>query len=135
MKDGTVYKGKIQIDTDKAVLIGNPPFDPTSYLLKSEDIAKIIYEQYHPNPPAERKRGLLFETRLDGQVVSSQALPISPAPGIYAGAGFRVHPAFEIDGGIEWNPALSATNGFAVSDSTTPAANTRQYQDFFMYTG
>lgn len=33
MKDGTVYKGKIQIDTDKAVLIGNPPFDPTSYML------------------------------------------------------------------------------------------------------
>jgi len=136
MKDGTVYKGKILVDSDKAILIGNPPFDPNSYFLKTEDIAKIIYEQYHPNAPAERKRGLVLETRLDGQVVSSSLLPFSPAPGIYAGAGFRVHPAFEIDGGVEWNPALSASNGFAVSNSTIPAtAQTRQYQDFFMYTG
>ena len=135
MKDGTVYKGKILIDTDKAILIGNPPLRSEFSLLKSEDIAKIIYEEYHPNPPAERKRGLVFETRLDGQVASSSLLPLSPSPGIYAGGGFRVHPAFEIDGGGEWNPALSASNGFSVSDSTGTNGNTRQYQDFFMYTG
>src|ERR1041384_8855642 len=71
MKDGTVYKGKILIDTDKAILIGNPPFDPNSYLLQSEDIDKIIYERYKPNPPAERKRGLTFESRLTGNVFAS----------------------------------------------------------------
>src|SRR6266404_5517976 len=70
MKDGTVYKGKILIDTDKAILIGNPPFDPNSYLLQSEDIDKIIYEEYHPNPPSVRKRGLTFESHLAGNVVS-----------------------------------------------------------------
>src|SRR6266478_4886024 len=68
MKDGTVYKGKIMIDTDKAILIGNPPFDPNSYLLQAEDIDKIIYEEYHPNPPTERKRGLTFETAVNGNL-------------------------------------------------------------------
>src|SRR5207302_11488597 len=83
MKDGTVYKGKIMIDTDKAILIGNPPFDPNSYLLQSEDIEKIIYEEYHPNPPAERKRGLTFETRVNGNIYSSDALSEGPTPSLY----------------------------------------------------
>src|ERR1035438_9370153 len=74
MKDGTVYKGKIQIDTDKAVLIGNPPFDPTAYLLKTEDIEKIIYEEYRLSPPAERKRGFTTEVRVNGHVSSSDQL-------------------------------------------------------------
>src|SRR5690242_8543000 len=86
MKDGTVYKGKILIDTDKAVLIGNPPFDPNSYLLESKDIDTIVYEEYHANPPAERKRGLIFEGRLMGNVLSSQELSLSPTAGLYLGA-------------------------------------------------
>src|SRR5262249_61422294 len=102
MKDGTVYKGKILIDTDKALLIRNPPFDPNSCLLQSEDIDKIIYEEYHPNPPAERKRGLTFETRLNGNVYSSDQLSSSAAPSLYAGMGFRVHPMLEINGGVNW---------------------------------
>ena len=85
MKDGTVYKGKILIDTDKAILIGNPPFDPNSYLLQSEDIEKIIYEEYHPNPPSERKRGLTLETRLSGGIYSSDQQPLGPAPSLYVG--------------------------------------------------
>src|SRR5262249_45196683 len=76
MKDGTIYKGKIMIDTDKAVLIGNPPFDPNSYLLQSVDIEKIIYEEYHPNTPAERKRGLTFETRVNGNFSSSDEMSL-----------------------------------------------------------
>ncbi len=131
MKDGTLYKGKIMIDTDKAILIGNPPFDPNSYLLESRDIEKIIYEEYHPNPPAERKRGLLFETRLDGNVVSSKELSLSPNAGLYGGFGFRVHPAVELNGGVEWNPSLSASDGFSVSDGST----TRRYENFYMYRG
>jgi hypothetical protein len=131
MKDGTVYKGKILIDTDKAILIGNPPFDPNSYLLKSEDIEKIIYEEYRLNPPAERKRGLLLETRLGGNVFGSSEMPLGPAASLYAGAGFRVHPLFEIDGGMEYLPSLHATGGLSVSDGTT----TRGYESFYQYTG
>ena len=129
MKDGTVYKGKIMIDTDKAILIGNPPFDPNSYLLQSEDIEKIIYEEYHPNPPAERKRGLTFETRVNGNIYSSDALSEGPAPSLYTGMGFRVHPALELNGGAEWTPSLRASDSFSVSDGTS----TRRYQDFWQY--
>src|ERR1041384_2207918 len=98
MKDGTVYKGKILIDSPKAILIGNPPFDPNSYLLQAEDIDKIIYEQYKPNPPAERKRGFLIETQLKGNFSLSDDLSYAPASGLYAGIGFRVHPALELNG-------------------------------------
>ena len=129
MKDGTVYKGKIQVDTDKAVLIGNPPFDPTAYLLKTEDIEKIIYEEYHPNPPSERKRGFTAEGRVNGHVSSSDELSYGTAASLYAGLGFRVHPALEINGGIDWSPALRASDPFSVSDGTT----TRRYQDFWKY--
>jgi hypothetical protein len=129
MKDGTVYKGKILIDTDKAILIGNPPFDPNSYLLKAEDIDKIIYEEYHPNPPSERKRGLTFETRLNGDISSSNQLSASPAPSLYAGLGFRVHPMVELNGGLDWTPSMHASDGFSVSDGTT----TRRYEDFWQY--
>jgi hypothetical protein len=131
MKDGTVYKGKIQIDTDKAILIGNPPFDPTSYLLKSEDIEKIIYEEYHLAPPAERKRGLTLEGRIIGNVFASDQLPQGPAASLYAGAGFRVHPLLELNGGIEWMPYARATNTLSVSDFKGNA--TRQYNDFWQY--
>ncbi len=132
MKDGTVYKGKIMIDTDKAILIGNPPFDPNSYLLEAPDIAKIIYEQYHPNPPAERKRGLLVDTHLQGNTFSSSELSLSPAPSFYVGGGIRVHPFVEIDSGFDWLPELSASGGgLSVSDGTT----TRFYQHFYGYNG
>jgi hypothetical protein len=129
MKDGTVYKGKIMIDTDKAILIGNPPFDPNSYLLQSEDIEKVIYEEYHPNPPAERKRGLIVESRLNGNVVSSDQLSEGAAPSLYAGLGFRVHPLVELNGGVDWTPEIHSKDAFSVSDGTT----TRRYEDFWQY--
>lgn len=129
MKDGTVYKGKIMIDTDKAILIGNPPFDPNSYLLQAQDIEKIIYEEYHPNAPAERKRGLTFETRLGGNFSSSDELSLGPASSLYAGVGFRVHPMVELNGGLEWTPSEHARDAFSVSDGTT----TRRYEDFWQY--
>jgi len=129
MKDGTVYKGKIMIDTDKAILIGNPPFDPNSYLLQSEDIEKVIYEEYHPNPPAERKRGLTVESRLNGNVVSSDQLSEGTSPSLYMGLGFRVHPLVELDGGLDWTPSMHSSDAFSVSDGTT----TRRYEDFWQY--
>jgi hypothetical protein len=131
MKDGTVYKGKIQIDTDKAILIGNPPYDPTSYLLKTEDIEKIIYEEYRPAPPAERKRGFTLEGRISGNVFTSDQLPLGPAASLYAGAGFRVHPMLELNGGVEWTPYAHASNTFTVTESNGNAW--RQYDVFWQY--
>jgi hypothetical protein len=134
MKDGTVYKGKIQIDNGKAILIGNPPFDPTAYVLENKDIEKVIYEEYHMNPPAERRRGLLIETRLDGVISSSDELPLGAAPALYLGAGFRVHPLLEFDGGFSWAPSLSAKFPLQISDTATPP-NVRRYEDFHMLRG
>ncbi len=125
MKDGTVYKGKIQVDTDKAILIGNPPFDPQSYLLEAKDIDKIIYEEYKPQDPSVRKRGFVFESRLGMRVFSGNELELKPAPVTYFGIGFRVHPMLELNGGMDWNPSLSVKDDFAVSNGTT----TRHYQD------
>lgn len=130
MKDGTLYRGKILIDTDKAILIGNPPFDPNSYLLQAEDIEKIIYEEYHQNPPAERKRGFLLESGMSGGGFSSDVLLISPAMSFYTGAGFRVHPLFEIDGGVAWYPGLHAGSKLSVEGATI-----RSYDTFWMYGG
>src|SRR5215831_9316390 len=63
-KDGKTYTGKILIDSDKAVLIGNPPFDPNSTLIQSEDIQTIVYEEYRQAPPAVRRRGLTADLLL-----------------------------------------------------------------------
>src|SRR5437870_12660119 len=73
-KDGKVYTGKILIDSDKAVLIGNPPFDPNSTLIQTDDIQTIIYEEYHPNAPSERRRGLALDLQASGNAYSSSEL-------------------------------------------------------------
>jgi len=128
MKDGTIYKGKIQIETDKAVLIGNPPFDSTAYMLKTQDIEKIIYEEYRPAPPAIRRRGAIALLRLDGQMFSSKQLAVHPAPNLAFEAGFRVHPALELNASIDW-AALTAKSGFTIADAQTPPQS-RQYKSF-----
>jgi hypothetical protein len=129
-KDGKTYTGKILIDTDKAVLIGNPPFDPNSYLIQAEDIQTIVYEEYRPNSPAERKRGVHASLYLEGNAFSSDELSLHPAPSLRLEGGFRFHPLIEIGGGLKWLPALSASGGgLSISDGTT----TREYHSFWQY--
>lgn len=134
MKDGTVYTGKIQVDNGKSILIGNPPFDPNAYLLDYKDIDKVVYEEYHLSPPATRKRGLQLEARVNGNAYSSDQLPLKTAPSLYLGAGFRMHPLIEIDGGVDWAPGLRAKTPFNLSNNATPPQN-RAYQDFHMWRG
>lgn len=129
MKDGAVYKGKILVDTDKAILIGNPPFDPNSYLLEAKDIDKIVYEEYRPNAPSERRRGFTSALHLTGNFFSSDELSLGAAPGLYGEIGFRPHPLLEMDGGMHWLPGLYSKEGLSVSDGAT----SRGYQDFWGY--
>lgn len=131
MKDGTVYKGKITVDTDKALIISNPPYDPESYMLETKDIEKIVYEEYKLLPPTQRKRGLATEISLKGQSISSHQIATGMTPGLYGGLSFRVHPVLELGGGLEWLPALSAKDPLPVSDGTT----TRIYEKYWMYSG
>ncbi|MFA5976175.1 MAG: outer membrane beta-barrel protein [Elusimicrobiota bacterium] len=129
MKDGTVYKGKILIHAEKAILIGNPPFDPNSYLLENKDIDKIIFDEYHPNPPAERRRGFTSALHMTGQTFSSDELSLGTAAGLSGEIGFRVHPLVEIDGGMSWIPSLNSDDGILLSDGTVA----RQYKHFWLY--
>ena len=85
MKDGTVYKGKIMIDTDKAILIGNPPFDPNSYLLKSEDIDKIIYENIIPTRRLTQTRLTLKDAE---RMFFVNQLSNQPAPSLWQHRAF-----------------------------------------------
>ncbi len=133
-KDGKVYTGKILIDTDKAVLIGNPPFDPESTLIQAEDIKTIVYEQYHQDPPAQRRRGVTLDLHASGNTYSSSVLSLNPAGGLSLDGGFRFHPLIEIGAGIQWVPSVSASGGdFTVSSSTSPGASSRSYHSFWQY--
>ena len=127
MKDGAVFKGKILKENSKLILIGNPPFDPKEHLLRTEDVEKIIYEEYKPLPPAERRFGFMLETQLIANFFSSPDLPLHPGAEFMIGGGIRVHPLLEIDGGLGWQPEASASNGgLSVSNTST----TRGYSSF-----
>jgi hypothetical protein len=129
-KDGKTYTGKILIDTDKAVLIGNPPYDPNSTMIQAEDIQTIVYEEYHQAPPAIRKRGWAFDFHLAGTFSSSDELSLGPAPSLRLGVGLRPHPLIEFGGGLEWTPGVAASgDGLNISNGTTA----RGYSRFWSY--
>ncbi len=129
-KDGKTYTGKILIDTDKAVLIGNPPYDPNSTMIQAEDIQTIVYEEYHQAPPAVRRRGWAFDFHLGGIFSSSEDLALNPGPSFRLGVGLRPHPLIEFDGGLDWQPGFSASGGgLSISNGTT----TRGYESFWSY--
>jgi hypothetical protein len=133
-KDGKTYTGKILIDTDKAVLIGNPPFDPNSTLIQAEDIKTIVYEEYHQVPPSERRRGITLGLMGSGNFFSSSELSLHPAGGLALEGGYRFHPLFELGAGAQWIPSVSASgNDFNIATSTDPAAPTRSYHTFWQY--
>jgi hypothetical protein len=132
-KDGKTYTGKILIDSDKAVLIGNPPFDPNSTLIQGEDIKTIIYEEYKPNAPAVRRRGITSDFRLSGNYFTSDELKLNPAAGLRLAGGFRFHPIIELEGGFDWLPSLTAKNGLAIVADTGAGLVSRRYESFGMY--
>jgi len=133
-KDGKVYEGKILIDTDKSVLIGNPPFDPNSTLIKGEDIQTIVYEEYRQSPPAQRRRGLAINLHVSGNAYSSKENSLSPAAGLDLEGGFRFHPLFELGAGLLWTPALSVHNSELTITSSGSTPQSRSYSDFWQYT-
>lgn len=130
MKDGKVYEGKILDDFGKALLIGNPPYDTKAHLLRMDDIQTIVYEEYRPPPPAQRRQGFTVATWIQGTAYSSQELPLYPATSLAAEVGYRLHPFVELDGEINWTPSVSAHgDGLLLSDSVT----TRGYEHFWAY--
>ena len=56
---------------------------------------------------------------------SSSELAFHPTAGLYAGALFRVHPLFELEGGMDWIPNASATSGGLQVNSADHTASNR----------
>src|SRR5450755_3091316 len=99
MRDGKIYQGHIMGETSRSLLISNPPLDPKPRFLELKDVLTIVRE----SRPAEKTT--LEESRfasaaigISGNVYSSKIFSFSPAPGLYFGGSFRIHPAVELGG-------------------------------------
>jgi hypothetical protein len=131
MRDGKIYQGHIMGETSRSLLISNPPLDPKPRFLESKDILTIVRESRPAEKPTlEEGRFASANVGISGQVYSSSVFSFSPAPGLYLGGGFRMHPAIELGGEFNFIPNISG-DGLTVSDG----AQTRGYESFYAYHG
>jgi hypothetical protein len=131
MKDGKIYEGHIMGESRRSILISNPPTDPKPRFLELRDILTIVRESRPPEKPSsEEQRFASVNAGVSGQVYSSRLFSFSPAPSLYVGGGFRVHPAVELGGELSYTPSLSGS-GLTVTDGT----QTRSYESFYAYEG
>ncbi len=130
MRDGKIYQGHIMGETDHSLLISNPPLDPKPRFLELHDILTIVRESRpEEKPTLEESRFATANVGISGQVYSSKIFTFKPAPGLYFGGGFRIHPALELGGEFNWIPNLSG-------DLTVQSgALRREYQSFYGYDG
>src|SRR5579871_5421 len=116
MKDGKIYQGHIMGETSRSLLISNPPLDPKPRFVELKDVMTIVRESRPAEKPSpEEGRFATVSVGLTGQVYSSSLFSFSPAPGLYFGGGFRMHPAIEIGGEFNFIPNLSG-NPLTVTD-------------------
>jgi len=133
MKDGKIYEGHIMGESRNSLLISNPPLDPTPRFIALRDVMTIVRERRpEEKPSSEEGRFASINAGINGQAYSSSVLPFSPAPGLYFGGGFRVHPALELGGEFDFIPSLTGVS-FAVKD--TDSGKTRGYENFYAYHG
>ena len=131
MKDGKIYEGHIMGETQRSVLISNPPLDPKPRFVDVKDVLTIVRESRPEEKPSpEEGRFATANFGVTGQVYSSSQFSFSPAPGLYVGGGFRMHPLVEVGGEFEFIPNLSG-GSLTVTDGT----NTRSYESFYAYHG
>jgi hypothetical protein len=131
MRDGKIYQGHIMGETNKSILISNPPLDPKPRFLELKDVMTIVRESRPAEKPSlEEGRFASVNLGLTGQVYSSNVFSFSPAPGLYFGGGFRMHPSIELGGELDYIPNLSGGR-LTVSDGT----DFRAYERFYSYHG
>jgi len=133
MKDGKIYEGQIMGESQKAILISNPPVDPKPRFIELRDVMTIVRER-HPaeKPSPEEGRFATVTAGLNGQAYSSSVFSFSPGTGFYAGGGLRVHPAVELGGEMSYTPSLSGS-GLTVKDVQSNVFRT--YESFYSYDG
>ena len=131
MKDGKIYEGHIMGESRKSILISNPPLDPKPRFIALSDVMTIVRERRPvEKSSSEEGRFASISAGINGQAFSSSVFPFSPAPGLYFGGGFRVHPSLELGGEFDFIPSLTGAS-FAVTDGQ----NTRGYENFYAYHG
>jgi len=131
MKDGKIYQGRIMGETSRSILISNPPLDPKPRFLELKDVLTIVRESRPAEQPSpEESRFASANIGVSGQVYTSSVFSFSPAPGLYAGGAFRIHPALEVGGEFNLIPNLSG-GGLTITDTR----NTRSYDSFYAYDG
>jgi hypothetical protein len=128
MKDGKIYEGRIMGETSRSILITNKRDSQPRFLMLS-DVMTIVREKNPEVPNPDRDRYIHVEGMLTGNFYSSDEMSLSPAPGLAMTGGFRMHPLFQVEAGMDWNPGISGT--LLVSDGTTQ----RQYNSFYRYSG
>ncbi len=128
MKDGKIYQGHIMGETSRSLLISNPPLDPKPRFIELQDVLTIVRESRPPEKASsEQGRFASANFGVSGQIYSADIFSFSPAPGLYAGGAFRMHPALEVGGEFHYVPNL--VGGLTVSDGP----DTRGYESFFAY--
>src|SRR5437879_13362761 len=131
MKDGKIYEGHIMGETQRSVLISNPPLDPKPRFVDVKDVLTIVRESRPEEKPSpEEGRFATANFGVTGQVYSSSLFSFSPAPGLYVGGGFRMPPLVEVGGEFEFIPNL-----WGGSLTVTDGTNTRSYESFYAYHG
>jgi hypothetical protein len=131
MKDGKIYEGHIMGESSRSILISNPPLDPRPRFIELRDVMTIVRERRPAEKPSpEEGRFASISAGLSGQVYSSRVFNFSPAPGLYFGGGFRIHPLVELGGEFNFIPSLT-TSALSVTDGV----NTRSYESFYAYHG
>ncbi len=131
MKDGKIYQGHIMGETSRSVLISNPPLDPKPRFIELKDVLTLVRESRPAEKPTSEEGRFASATfGISGQVYSSNIFTFSPASGLYFGGAFRVHPAVEVGGELNYIPHLS---GDALT--ITDGQNFRSYESFYAYDG
>src|SRR5258708_2566279 len=110
MRDGKIYQGHIMGETSRSLLISNPTLDPKPRFLEVKDVLTIVRES-RPEEKSTLEEGRFASASvgLSGQIYSSSVFSFSPAPGLYIGGAFRVHPSFEL--GAEFDFISNITGG------------------------
>ena len=131
MKDGKIYQGHIMGETQRSLLLSNPPLDPKPRFIELKDIMTIVRESRPEEKPSlEERRFASMSAAVAGSVFSSRTFSFSPAPSLSFGGAFRVHPAAEVGGEFQLTPSLSGPS-FSVTDGRT----VRGYESFYAYDG
>jgi len=127
LKDGKILEGRVMGEGTQSILLSQPGQPPK--FIPLNDVMTIVREKNPEVPNPDRDRFIVVESMLGSHIFQSDEIDLTAAPGLNFTGGFRLHPLFQIEGGLEWTPVL--TGEMAVTDGTTA----RRYERFYAWGG